>query len=135
MAMPTETEVKSLPETRSYIKWVRQEVLSWEVENIVKKVDKIGIRNISIFFEIVGLEEKYCRAEIKKAQNIGENFCVVSGWRINWASEADVRAKFKKAGVAMTPPMGKITGKVKKDKNDFDPGDYELQKCIGRFMA
>lgn len=134
MLNPTVEEVEALPATKSYIKFVREEVLCWEVENFTKNVPKMGIRNLSLFFQIVGLDEKYCRAEIKKADELNNKSIIISGWKISWRSIDDVYTLFRKLGVATTPRTKKITGKVKINKKDFDPGDYELNKLVERFM-
>lgn len=128
-------EDQGLPTTRTYIEWVREEVLSWEVEHLTKGYSRRGIRNLSTFLEIVGLDEKYVRAEVKKSEKAGDKFCFVSGWKISWYSIDDIRAELTKCGIAIAPRTGRIKGKALKNKKDFGPGDYELQKVIERFMV
>lgn len=119
--------------SKAYIKYKREEVLSWGVENFTKGVKYIGIRNISLFCEMVGLDEKYIRSQIKAAGKDGLKYCIVDGWKISWMSIDDVRAMFEKHGVALSKRMGDIVGKVYKNKKDFEPGDFEMQKVLERF--
>jgi hypothetical protein len=132
--MPTADELAKLPELHSYLRWVREEVFSWELENVRKGVERFGIRTLSAFCEMVGLDEKYTRIEIKKAEKEGHHFCIVDGWRISWRTIDDVRGYLEEKGVALTPRMTPVKGKFLRNKKDFDPGDYELNKCVEKMM-
>jgi len=133
--VPSQEEMDNLIKVNTYIKWVREEVLSWEVENFTKGVEKFGVRNLSLFCEMIGIDEKIVRVEIKKSEKDGNKSCIVSGWKISWMSIDDVRAKLKTKGIALAPRVGKLTGRARKDKKDFQPGDFELNKIIERFMV
>jgi hypothetical protein len=133
--VPTADEIANLPETKSYLRWIREEVFTWEVENFRKGVEKFGIRTLSSFCEMVGLNEKYIRAEINKSEKEGNKFCMIDGWKIAWKSIDDVRKELSDKGVAITPRRRTAKGKLLVNKKDFAPGDYELNKLVERFMS
>lgn len=120
---------------KTYIKWVQESVASWEVEHFVKGVDKTGFRNLAVFLDMVGLEEKYVRVAIKKAEKAGERSCIVSGWKISWMSAREVRVKFKGCGVVLSKETRRLTGRALANKEDWGKGDYELHNIIDKFMV
>lgn len=119
--------------TTSYIKWTQEQTFSFEIENFAKGLEKIGFCRLSLLCETIDLDEIEVRKHIRKASGNGENSCIIDGWKFSWLSIDDFRGFLKSKNIPLAPRMGRIHGKLKKEKKDFENGDYELNKLVDKF--
>lgn len=125
---------------KTYLRHNREYVFSWEVQDSKGKIPRTGIRNLTHFCEVVGLDEKFVRIQIKSARenNVSVNMVTIPikngvTWHIYWKDLDDFRAMCESANIEITKDVRKINGKVYNNPADFSKDDLTLEKLIAKF--
>jgi len=121
--------------SRSYLKWTIEQIAILEIENKSKGIARFGFRNLAIFCEHVGLNEKAIRVAMKAATKKGERSTTMSGWTFHWMSIEEWREAMKKKSVVLAPYIRKVHGKGYANRNECPKEELAVCDTMHRLMS